>query len=228
MEIKKFTVNSYKENLYVLYDETKECVIIDCGCQTIAERFMVIDFIENHGLRPQRLLCTHYHLDHVMGNAFVSSRYGIAPEVNVGDKRLVRILGYQAMALGIDVKIDETLIPAFSLDDGVEIRFGMSRLKVIHTPGHSPGGVSFYSRAEKILISGDTLMKHSCGATNLPGGKAEALEASMERLFMLPSDVIVYPGHGDTTTIGAERAFHAAERYKSNMQEADLKAVNQD
>lgn len=209
MEIKKFTVNSYNENVYVIWDETKECVIIDCGCQTISERFTVVDFIENHGLRPQRLLCTHYHLDHVMGNDFVANRYGMAPECNIGEKRLARIIGYQAIALNLDVKIDESIKPAFSLDDGAEVRFGMSRLKVIHTPGHTPGGVAFYSRAERFLISGDTLMKHSFGATNLPGGKEDALKASIEKLFELPEDVVVYPGHGENTTIGHERSYYA-------------------
>lgn len=208
MQVKCFTMSSYKENTYLVYDETNEGVLIDCGCQTFTERFLVANFMETHNIRITRLLCTHCHLDHTIGNAFFSHRYNLCPEANELDKRLSEMTNYQAIALGVSEQIEEYQ-PIYTLDDNAIIPFGSSELRVIHTPGHTQGSVCFYSPTDNFLISGDTLMKHSVGASNLPGGKKKTLQNSIEsRLFILPDDTIVYPGHGENTTIGEERQFN--------------------
>lgn len=215
MQVKCFTMSSYHENTYIIYDDTNECVLIDCGCQTFTERLLLTNFIETHNLKIRRLLCTHCHLDHTIGNAFFSYRYSVRPEANENDRRLAEMTNYQAMALGIDEEIDD-FSPIYTLEDNAIIPFGNSVLQVIHTPGHTPGSVCLYSSKEKFIISGDTLMKGSVGATNMPGGRPKTLRRSIEtRLFTLEDDVLVYPGHGETTTIGEERQNNQFETAKS-------------
>lgn len=205
MHVKCFTMSTYKENTYVVYDDSNEGILVDCGCQTFTERLQLANFIETHNIKISRLLCTHCHLDHTIGNAFFSHRYNLHPEANENDRRLAEMTNYQAIALGVSEKIEEKM-PIYTLDDNAIIPFGSSELRVIHTPGHTQGSVCFYSEKEKFLISGDTLMKHTVGASSLPGGKKKMLRNSIEsRLFVLPDDVLVYPGHGETTTIGEER-----------------------
>ena len=205
MQVKCFTMKTYNENTYIVYDETNECILIDCGCKTIDERLQITHFIESKNLKVCGLLCTHCHLDHTIGNAFFSYRYNVHPEANEGDRRLSEMTNYQAIALGLTEEIEEYQ-PIFTLEDDVIVKFGKSELHVIHTPGHTQGSVCFYNEADHILISGDTLMKHLVGASNLPGGRQKTLQESIEkRLFVLPDDVVVYPGHGETTTIGEEK-----------------------
>ncbi len=219
MQVKCFTMQTYNENTYIVYDETNECLLIDCGCQTMEERLQLTNFIESRNLKVRGLLCTHCHLDHTIGNAFFSYRYSVHPEANEGDRRLSEMTNYQAIALGVSEEIDEYQ-PIYTLEDGVIVKFGNTELRVIHTPGHTQGSVCLYNEADHILISGDTLMKHSVGASNLPGGRKKTLQTSIEtRLFILPDDVVVYSGHGEPTTIGEEKrtnTFEAAGSVREN------------
>lgn len=219
MEVKCFTMSTYKENMYLIYDETQSCVLIDCGCQTFTERLLITNFIETHNLKIKRILCTHCHLDHTISNAFFSYRYNLHPEANEADRRLAEMTNYQAIALGVNESVDE-YEPVYTLDDNALIPFGDSVLRVIHTPGHTQGSVCFYSEKDKFLVSGDTLMKHTVGASNLPGGRQKALQRSInEKLFTLPEDTLVYPGHGETTTIGEEKQHNSFEAAGSVREE---------
>ena len=203
VNVERFVMRRFDENAYVVYDETGDCVLVDCGCIEKEEYGQIVSFIETNELKVTRLICTHFHIDHIIGNAFFAQRYGVRPEVNPNDQRLVSIIDYQAMALDFTESI-ETGDPLFSLEDGSVISFGNTSMTVMHTPGHSPGSICLYSEAERILISGDTLMKGSIGSTSLPGGRKKALARSVEKLLQLPAETVVYPGHGDCTTIGDE------------------------
>lgn len=204
LQVERFEMPQFKENTYVVFDETGECVLVDCGCKTDDEFKRVVGFIESRQLCVKRLLCTHFHLDHILGNAFFSKRYGVNPELNSNDQRLVSILDYQAMALNFEEKI-ETGDLQFTLDDGAAVSFGNTEFVVMHTPGHSQGSICLYSEKDHVLISGDTLMKGSMGSTSLPGGRKKAIARSVEKLLGLPAETVVYPGHGDSTTIGDEQ-----------------------
>ncbi len=205
MNVKCLTVNMKQENTYVLSSPTRECIIIDCGCKEESERNQLSSYITENSLTPVRLLCTHAHLDHMFGAAYVRETYGIRAQCSHADHILVDMAHFQAVAFALDdseAVIDE---PEYTLTDNLIIPFANTEIHVLATPGHSPGGVSFYLPAEKILFSGDTLFRHDVGATNLPGARRAKLLSSIRRLFTLPDDVVVYSGHGLPTTIGEEK-----------------------
>lgn len=206
LNVNVFCVNMMRENTYVVSDETKECVIIDCGCYEQAEKDALADFISSQGLKPVRLLCTHFHLDHVFGTQFILDKYGIHAEINPKESLLADMQHFQAVAFGLDEAAAQSPQPLQTLNDGDKVKFGNSELTVISTSGHSPGGISFYSERDRIVFTGDTLFRGTYGAVNLPGGRLSKLVKSIkEKLFTLPPDTIVYPGHGLETTIGSEK-----------------------
>lgn len=207
LNIKVFCVNMMHENTYVVSDETGECVIIDCGCREQAEKDALADYIAANSLKPVRLICTHFHLDHIFGNQFVLDKYGLQAEINPADRILSEMQHFQAVAFGLGEEDAQAPEPLLTLEDGVKVTFGNSEFSVISTPGHSPGGASFYSEKEGVVFTGDTLMQGAYGAVNLPGGRLSKIYKSiMERLFTLPAETRVYAGHGAETTIGAEKA----------------------
>ena len=203
--LKVFTFNAFSENTYVLSDETREAVIIDPGCNDDNENKKLTDYIAQNRLKVVRLLNTHCHLDHVMGNPLVVEKYGVGLEIHKLDLPVLQ----NAVAAGKrwGVPIPEQPIPKRFIEDAEEITFGNTKLKVILAPGHSPGSICFYNVEEKYLIGGDVLFFGSIGRTDLPGGNhAQLLESIETRLMVLPDDVKVYSGHGPVTTIGRERA----------------------
>jgi glyoxylase-like metal-dependent hydrolase (beta-lactamase superfamily II) len=205
--VKQFTFNFFGENTYLLYDETKEAVLIDCGCFTPDEENTLSGFIDKNNLTLKRLLSTHYHFDHVIGNAYIFHQYGIRPEIHRDEKNAnVPTLNMQASEFGIPMNFEE-IEPSRNIEDNEEIYFGHSVLKAILVPGHSPAGLAFYSETDKFAIVGDALFYGSIGRTDLWGGDYNILISSIKnRLLTLPDETIVYPGHGLSTTIGAEKA----------------------
>ncbi len=203
--IKVFTFNAFSENTYILYDETKEAVIIDPGCYDATEQKKLTDFIAQNRLKIVRLLNTHCHLDHVTGNPLVIEKYGVGLEIHKHDLSVLK----NAVAAGLrwGFPIPEQPEPSRFIDDNEEINFGNTKLNVILAPGHSPGSICFYNVEEKYLIGGDVLFYGSIGRTDLPSGNHEQLLTSITtRLMVLPDDIKVYSGHGPATTIGRERA----------------------
>lgn len=204
LEIKYFTVNPFQENTYVLINEKKECIIIDPGFYYENERTAFLEYIRKSELKVVRLLNTHCHLDHIFGNSLVNRTYGVGLEMH----RLEQVVLDRSPQAGImyNVPFEPSPAPAAFLEEGDKILFGDDELEVILTPGHSPGSISFYSAAGKFLIAGDVLFRQSIGRTDLPGGDFATLEASIrEKLYRLPDDTEVYPGHGPSTTIGYEK-----------------------
>lgn len=208
LRIQTFEVNPLHENCYVINDETKECVIIDCGALTEAEQNAVIAYINEEGLKPVHNLGTHGHLDHHFGDAAILSAFNLQPEVAQGDKVLMQHPREAALQmLGMDLNID---LPAgnLKLTENEEVKFGSHTFKIIRTPGHSPGSVSFYCAEENVLFTGDTLFKGSIGRTDFPGGSMFQIISSLRELAQLPDKTIVYPGHGPQTSIGFELAHN--------------------
>lgn len=206
LNIKRFLTNMIAENCYVVSDDTREAVIIDCGAEDPEHEAMIARYIEAEQLHPVRQIYTHAHFDHIFGCGFVEEHYHIAPECHAADAPLYNNMdGQCVMFLGTH---NRHRMPALGglLSEGDEIRFGNHSLQVICTPGHTPGGVCFYCASEKVLFSGDSLFSMSIGRTDFPGGNFEALRSSLKQKIMtLPEDVKVYPGHGGTTTIGYEK-----------------------
>lgn len=206
MTIKRFEVNALSENCYVVSDETKECVIIDCGCSDEYEWADIKKYLATNDLQVKHLLNTHLHFDHVWGNTFVYRDLGLRPEANYEDLHIYEHMDEQIRSV-VGVGIPHPPLPPLgtSLLDGSEVKFGNTTFSVMTTPGHSRGCICFYSEKDHVLFSGDTLFCGSCGRTDLPGGSHEAIMQSLLRLATLPDDTKVYSGHGPATTIGREK-----------------------
>ena len=209
MTIKRFEVNALSENCYVVSDETKECVIIDCGCSDEYEWADIKKYLATNDLQVKHLLNTHLHFDHVWGNTFVYRDLGLRPEANYEDLHIYEHMDEQIRSV-VGVGIPHPPLPPLgtSLLDGSEVKFGNTTFSVMTTPGHSRGCICFYSEKDHVLFSGDTLFCGSCGRTDLPGGSHEAIMQSLLRLATLPDDTEVYSGHGPATTIGREKQYN--------------------
>lgn len=208
LTVQPFTFNPVQENTYVVYNEKLDCCIIDPGCYFASEEQDLKDFIEQNQLKPIYLLNTHCHLDHIFGNRFIHKQYGLPLYLHKLEKQ---VLEYGPAAGQLwQMPFDNYDGELKFLDDGDIIKVGDDELHVLFTPGHSPGSISFYSKENKFVISGDVLFQDSIGRTDLPGGDFTVLEESIKlKLYTLPEDVVVYPGHGDTTTIGDEMKTNA-------------------
>lgn len=204
MHIESFTFNPFEENTYVIYDETREAVIIDPGCYEKEEQKALTSFIASEKLQVKLLLNTHCHIDHVLGNHFIKQTYAVPFLVHPVEVPVLRAVKSYASNYGFPGYQEQ--LPDGMLTEGEPVRFGNSTLDVIFLPGHSPGHVGFYDEKQNVLIAGDVLFFHSIGRTDLPGGSMDTLLASIhQKLFLLPDEVIVYPGHGTTTTLGEEK-----------------------
>lgn len=203
--IQGFTFNPFEENTYILYDETKECVIIDPGCSNQSEQEEIIQFIKEERLKPVKLLNTHCHIDHVFGNSFVAKKYNIGLEMHERDLPVLKSLPQVSHLYGLNA--EESVEPSIFLNAGDKIKFGNSSLDILFTPGHSPGSICFVSREDKFIIGGDVLFLGSIGRTDLPGGDHKTLLNSIRtNLFTLDNDFVVFSGHGSETTIGFEKS----------------------
>ncbi|MDR1347033.1 MAG: MBL fold metallo-hydrolase [Prevotellaceae bacterium] len=195
--------NPIEENTYIVYDETHECIIIDAGCSNADENKILQKTITDKNLKPTKLICTHGHFDHIMGNNFVCETYGIKTYIHKNEiSNFERAASYGSY---FGVNIVPPPIPDNFVSDGDEIKFGNSLLKVIFTPGHTRGGICLYSAADELLFSGDTLFAGSIGRTDLPGGDYDELMSSIKKLMQLPDSTNVFCGHGSKTSIGYEK-----------------------
>ena len=202
---KIFTFNLFAENTYLPYNDAKEAFIIDPGCSTPDECKTLSNFINEKGLKPTRLLLTHAHLDHILGNDFIYQKYRLAPYMHKDDLDLLHALEYSATFYGLD-GVAPSPEPIGYLNDGDTIMLGDTEIKVLFAPGHSPGSICFYVPDEKRIWSGDVLFRESIGRTDLPGGNHQQLINNIKtKLFTLPGNCTVYPGHGPETTIGHEK-----------------------
>ena len=203
LKVKVFVFNPIMENTYLLYDETQEAVIIDCGASNEDEQKQLANFIKENNLKLKRLLSTHIHFDHVLGNSFIYDTYNLKPEYHKAEESLS---GFK--------KLNELFSPIKfkSIDAGrfieheEEIVFGNTKLKALYTPGHSAGSLSYYFEKDGCIFTGDTLFHNDIGRTDLFGGNHDVLINSIRtQLFTLPDNTVVYPGHSLSTTIEEEK-----------------------
>lgn len=207
MHLKIFVFNMVEENTYLLYDDAKNAILIDCGAYSRQEEDELDEFIRTNNLQLRRVLNTHLHFDHVLGNHFVYDKYGLKTEYNEKEE-LMPGLKEQSLTFLSKIPYEPVLADHF-INDSDEIVVGDIHLKALLTPGHSPGSLSFYSEKDKCVFTGDALFQQSIGRTDLWGGSHEQLiDAIREKLLTLPNDTVVYPGHGPATTIEKEKKFN--------------------
>ena len=209
MKIKQIQNNPFQENTYVVWDEASmEAAIVDCGALFPQEEERIEAFVSDNNLKVKYILNTHLHLDHCFGNAWAAERYGILPMAHKDDETLLARMGEQARMFGLPFEVKTEKLGGY-LNDNDVLMLGENEIKVIHTPGHSRGGVCFYIPSAGWLISGDSLFEGSIGRTDLEGGSyATLIKSITERLMTLPEETVVYPGHGPYTTIGNEKRMN--------------------
>lgn len=207
LKIKSFVFSPIQENTYLLYNEFKDCIIIDPGCYFPEEKDELKAFITQSGLTPRMLLNTHCHLDHVFGNRFIAETYGLTLQLHEKEKTL---LDYAPTSgLMYDMPFENYSGDYIYLKEGDKVNLGSDILDVIEAPGHSPGHICFYCAGQDFIISGDVLFNRSIGRTDLPGGNHQVLLKNIrEKLFVLPDETVVYSGHGPETTIGEEKIYN--------------------
>lgn len=204
--LKSFTFNPFQENTYLVYNDEKEAFIIDPGNYTASENEEVRAFVAEKELRLSRLLLTHGHIDHILGNKFILDTYGLLPEMHKDDLFLIERMPQTAAMYGI-VHADPSPLPEKLLSGGDVVLLGDYEFECIFVPGHSPGSLAFYNKANKLLIGGDVLFRGSIGRSDLPGGDHDTLVRSVrEKIFSLGDDIRVYSGHGPVTLTGVEKA----------------------
>jgi glyoxylase-like metal-dependent hydrolase (beta-lactamase superfamily II) len=205
LHVETFTFNQFQENTFVVYDDNKQCVIIDPGCYERSEQQMLQGFISDNNLNPLALLNTHAHIDHVLGNAFVQRTYDLDHYLHIDDLVTLRAVESYAHVYGFS-GYEISPEPTHIMQANNMLNFGGMRFNVYCTPGHAPGHVVFYNEENQFVINGDVLFNGSFGRVDLPGGDLEILKKSIhEILFQLPEETTVYCGHGAPTTIGKEK-----------------------
>lgn len=207
MKIACLQFNPIQENTYVVWDDTAQCAVIDAGNSNERENAALRNFFEEHGLRPAVAVNTHGHFDHTLGVEWLRTTYSIPFALSGKDRFLVDNARTSGSVFG--VKIGAMPPTDLDLDTMEEVRFGHTALRVIPTPGHTPGHVALYEPQSKALFTGDTLFRESIGRTDLPGGDYSWIMRSiLEQLIPLGDEVRVYPGHGPETTIGHETMYN--------------------
>ncbi len=207
MDFSTLVFNPFRENTYIVWDESGEAVVIDAGAASEREKERLAEFITKRSLRPIMAVNTHGHIDHIFGVEFLRERFGVKFALNSKDDYLLKTAPKQAEMYGVE--LDDIPVVDIDLKDLTEIKFGNTTLQIIHTPGHTPGHVCLYEPRHKALFTGDLLFKGSIGRTDLPGGDYDMIMASIiNHILPLGNDIKVYPGHGYDTTIGQEAMYN--------------------
>ena len=202
--LKIFSFNLFREHTMVLSSKGGACVIVDPGFYGPEERREFFDYINAGGLKPEAILLTHCHIDHIWGAKETQDAFRIPLYMGPENKELFKSFDRMTSRMGVnapDYDFDVTEVRDNDIIEAAGFRF-----KVITTPGHSPGGVCYLEENEKIMFTGDTLFAGTIGRTDLQFGEYDDLIRSvMEKLIWLEPDTAIYPGHGPSSTIGVER-----------------------
>ena len=205
MKVKSFTFNQFQENTFVVYDNTKECLIIDPGCYSENERTELRTFIMSEGLKPVKLINTHCHIDHVLGNKFVSELWDLELYIHKEDLPVLENVKDISGFFGFE-NYERSPSPKHFLAQGDTLNFGDSSFDILFTPGHAPGHICLLSKKDGFIIAGDVLFNGSIGRTDLPGGDYDTLIESIKtKLLPLDENTILYCRHGPSTSIGKEK-----------------------
>lgn len=206
-EIKSFVFSPFSENTYVLFDETKEAIVIDPGCYTQAEKEELRDYIKTNELNLKAILLTHAHLDHVFGAAYIRRTFGVDVYMHPLDKPILADFETRCKTWGIPGA--EPVEAQHFFEEGDTFTFGNTTLEIIHVPGHAPGHAAFIHRSDGFVIGGDCLFHRSIGRTDLPLGDYDTLIHSIKtKFFTLPDNYVVYAGHMQPTVIGEEKKLN--------------------
>jgi glyoxylase-like metal-dependent hydrolase (beta-lactamase superfamily II) len=204
IKVDAFTLNPFQENTYVLSNEKGDAIIIDPGCYFSAEQETIKSFIDEGGLQPVQLVNTHCHLDHVFGNKWVAATWKLELYLHPEEVKMLEMAPVSGAKYG--TTFDNYKGPLHFIEAGDTLQLGDDTLEVLLAPGHSPGSICFYCRAQGFVIAGDVLFYESIGRSDLPFGNHEQLLNSIRtQLFTLPDETVVYPGHGPSTTVGHEK-----------------------
>ena len=203
ISIKRFEFNPFRENTYVISDDTGECLILDPGCQEPEEQDLLLAYFKENHLKPVKIVNTHCHIDHILGTAFLNDQLKLPFLIHPLEKPLLTASIAQGEFFGLEVQTPPE--PTDYLNEGDTVTFGNSMFEVIHIPGHSPGGIVLLNKEQQCMFTGDVLFQGSIGRTDLPGGDYDSLVNSIrQKLLILDPEIRVYPGHGPDTTIGIE------------------------
>ncbi len=205
LNIKTFVFSPFDVNTFVVWDESsKECAIIDPGCYAQQEKESLESFIAKNGFKVKYLFNTHCHIDHIFGNAFVKEKFG--PVFMIPEKDLFLLEMGKEQGRMFNLALDEQPKPDEFFSEEKNASLGETKFSFLFTPGHTPGEYCIYSEPEKICFTGDVLFKEGIGRTDLWGGNYSTLIDSIKnKLFALPDDVKIYPGHGNPSEIGYEK-----------------------
>lgn len=204
VSIQVFTFNAFREKTYVLFNREQECIIIDPGCMSWDEQHQLACFIQAHALTVKYIINTHVHLDHIWGNHFLQTTYNAQLVMHLDSLPLLEKAADYQNFYGFNGYQPAT--PSFFVDQGDSIAMAGWSLTVLHVPGHAPGHIALYSEHLNSCFSGDVLFKGAIGRPDLWGGDHETLCHSIRtKLFTLPNDVVIYPGHGHPTTVKQEK-----------------------
>ena len=203
LKIKSFTFNPYQENTYLIFDDSKEAVVIDPGNYEAYENELISKFIDENKLQLKKIILTHCHIDHCLGNKYLNEKYGAELLIPFDERDLYKNVENIATLFGFAnySHLDENEY----LKEKDKIEFGDIKLDVLFLPGHSPGHLAFYFKNDNVCFSGDVLFYNSIGRTDLPGGDHDTLINSIKnKLFLLNPNTIIYPGHGQKTILKNE------------------------
>ena len=209
MKISRFTMNPFGMNCYILWSAPGgECIVIDPGMMLDSEREMISSFIDGNKLTVKHILLTHCHIDHACGAKWLAQRYGVEIEAGADEAVIAQSMPLQAQRFGL--KIDSTPLSIDNtLAEGDIITLAGEDIKVLETPGHSPGSLSFYIPDSEVVVTGDVIFQSSIGRTVLPGGSfSQLIDVIKTKILTLPADTVIAPGHGDTTTVGDEKIYN--------------------
>ncbi|MGM0531854.1 MAG: MBL fold metallo-hydrolase [Bacteroidota bacterium] len=205
IQVKTYAFNPFQENTYLIYDETQKCIIIDPGCYFSEEQKELTDFIAENKLQPEYIVHSHGHVDHILGSNYVRDYYNIQAIMHQDDLEVLRKSKDFGKMIGIE--IEQPIDPEIFIKEGEEISFGNTSFDVLHLPGHSPGSIGLFNKKEQVIFAGDVLFRRGIGRTDLMGGDHTTLIHNIKnKLLSLDDNTVVYPGHGETTTIKEEKA----------------------
>lgn len=208
LKVDRFIFNAFAENTYIVSDDaSKESIIVDPGMSSTFEKEEISAFLEAEGLRLKAFINTHCHIDHILGNRYLKETYNarfLAPEE---DLFMLELMLLEARKFGFEMEPSPE--PDVIIKEDLYFELGGREVNFLFTPGHSPGGYCLYFKDDRFCLTGDVLFHEGIGRTDLWGGNLDSLVISIEeKLFRLPDDVVIYPGHGDKSTIGYEKTHN--------------------
>jgi|YNPMSStandDraft_1061717.scaffolds.fasta_scaffold00262_10 glyoxylase-like metal-dependent hydrolase (beta-lactamase superfamily II) len=208
LNIETFTFNPLFVNCYLIHDG-KQAIIVDPSCYYENEQQQLKNFIVKHNLEIKHIIVTHFHFDHLMGAAYVTSTWNLPLSAHKDYVHLDGNFDISTQSLFFGFKVKNPPIPKILFNDGDSIFIGSYEIKVIHVPGHSLCSIALYNEESKMLITGDTLFEGGVGRTDLTGGNwQQLLESIRNKILILPDDTVIYPGHGETSTIKNEKLYN--------------------